>query len=180
MRRLSLLVVLMLMLVGAVAVNGVSRTSAQDEGTPTDGSFTEEGVSFEPLAFGETESVGLGLVRITLDPGAGFPSEADDPSLALVYMEAGTLTITLEGPITVTRAGAFDVFLASPEAEDAEPPTEEIPAGQEFQLMAGDSALFPANTAGDIRNDGTEPAVGLVAFYEPLQMDGEAEATPES
>ena len=159
-------------------MGGAARTVAQDDATPTDDEFELEGVIFEPLAFGDVEGAGLGLIRLTIDPGAIFPSEADDPSSATVYVESGTLTVKMEAAMTVYRAGALDVFLASPEAEDAEVPSEEIPAGQEFQLAVGDSTFFPANTGGEFRNDGTEAVVLLAALYEP---GGEGdEATPES
>ncbi len=42
-------------------------------------------------------------------------------------------------------------------------------------MEVGDSALFPASTAGEVRNDGTENVVLLVALIEP---NGEEGATP--
>src|SRR5687767_2188871 len=116
MRRLSLLIVVMLTLISLVALGGSPRTAAQDEATPTDDVLTVEGITYDLLALGSEEHSGLGLVRITFEPGSGVPVEANDPAVALVYIEAGTLTVQLEGPIRVTRAGAFDVFLAPPTA----------------------------------------------------------------
>lgn len=47
------------------------------------------------------------------------------------------------------------------------PTLEAIPAGTKFTMAAGDSAFFPANVAGEVRNDGQEPAVALVATLQP-------------
>ena len=70
--------------------------------------------------------------------------------------------------------------LAPPERPRAEPERpvpapEEIAAGTEFTMTAGDSAFFPANIAGEVRNDGQEPAVVLIAIIESLAA---AAATP--
>ncbi len=42
-------------------------------------------------------------------------------------------------------------------------------------MEVGDSALFPASTAGEVRNDGTEDAMALAALIEPSHEGG---ATP--
>ena len=39
---------------------------------------------------------------------------------------------------------------------------EAIPADTEFTLSDGDSALFPPNAAGEVRNDGDEDATAWV------------------
>ncbi len=137
-------------------------------------------MAFAPLAFGTAEELpapaDLILIRFTIDPGAGFPIEEDDPSVALVYVESGAFTVRTEAPIRVTRAATIAAF-ATPGAveEGAEPQLEEIAAGTEFTLEAGDSAVFPPNVPGEVRNDGAEPAVGLVTIIAPPE---EAEGTP--
>jgi len=45
-------------------------------------------------------------------------------------------------------------------------------AGQDFRMEQGDSAVFPTNTVGEVRNDGTEVAVILGALIEPIMEDG--------
>lgn len=179
---LSVLVVALLGLVGAFAATG--GVIAQ-EGTPPAEEFAPpEGVRFEPLAFGRAETLPsapaeLALVRFGLDPGAGFPIEAGDPSIALAYVESGTFTFRMEGPIQVIRGAAMaemTAAFATPGAEPAEPEPEEIPAGTEFTLGPGDSALFPPNVAGEVRNDGQERAVALITFVGPEPTD--TEATP--
>ena len=49
------------------------------------------------------------------------------------------------------------------------------PSPDRFTLEAGDSAVFPPNVAGEIRNDGPDRVVVLVSIVEPL---GGGEATP--
>ena len=45
--------------------------------------------------------------------------------------------------------------------------TEEIPAGTEVALAAGDAAFFPANAGGELRNAGTEQGGVLVFLVGP-------------
>ncbi len=160
MRRVMVLVSLLaVVLLGGFAVGRLSVATAAQEGTPPADEFEiPEGVAFEPLAFGTAEELpaapaDLVLIRYTIDPEAGFPIEADDPGVALVYVESGALTIQIEAPIQVTRA-----------ASDP----EEVAAGTAVTLEAGDSVVLSPNVAGEIRNDGDEPAVYLAAFvYNP-------------
>lgn len=172
MRRLSVVLLSIVILVGSLVLGGGRLVAAQDA-TPAAGDETPpEGVTFEFLGGGETEVLpsapaGISLVRITLAPGASFPAEADDPSLALVVVEAGTVTFNIEAPVTVLHP----VGNKEPTAEDF----EAFPAGQDFTMEVGDSALFPASTAGEVRNDGTEDAVLLGALIEPNGGEG---ATP--
>ncbi len=179
MRRVTILVsVLVVMLLG-----GLSVATAAQEGTPPAEEFAPEGVTFEPLAFGTTEELpaapaDLLLARFALDPGASFPIDENDPSVVLVYVESGEFTFRVEAPIQVTRAATIEAF-ATPGAveEGVLPETEEVAAGTEFTLAAGDSFVYPPNVAGEIRNDGTERAVGLGAFVAPPEEVG---ATPEA
>ncbi len=183
MRRVMVLVSLLaVVLLGGFAVGRLSVATAAQEGTPPADEFEiPEGVAFEPLAFGTAEELpaapaDLVLIRYTIDPEAGFPIEEDDPGVALVYVESGALTIQIEAPIQVTRAATIEAF-ATPEAveEGALPGPEEVAAGTEVTLEAGDSVVIPPNVGGEIRNDGTEPVEGLVALVAPPEEGG---ATP--
>jgi len=167
MRRFSVLLpVLAVVLAGLVFGRGGPTTLAQ-EGTPPAGEESAlEGVSFEPLAV--TTGVALPnpgdlvLVRIGLEPGAVLPSQPDDPSLAVVLVEAGELTVELDAPVTVTRAGSFAPALATAEAGGAfVAPEETVAAGEAVTLRAGDVAFLPPSVGGEVRNDGAERAVGL-------------------
>ncbi len=110
----------------------------------------------------------VGLLRLTFPPGAVLPLEEGDPSLALVYVESGTLTVRIEAPVTVLRASGDGA---------AEARQVEIAAGTEFMAGPGDSFVSPAVIEGEARNDGTEPVVVLAAIVEP---EPPADATPAS
>ncbi len=148
---------------------------AQDGTPPAEEEFElPEGVSFEALGYGTAEELpatpaDVLLFRVGFEPGAGLE---DDPGarLALVYVEEGVLTVTMEGPMTVLRAAA--------EGTPFPMETETFAAGEEFTMAEGDSAIFPAGVAGEVRNEGDEPATVLVADIGPLE--GEAAGTPEA
>ena len=97
------------------------------------------------------------MLRVTFAPGSALRLPAESPSLALVYVEAGTLTARIEAPVAITRA-------ASP---GAAPDREEIPAGTEFSAGPGDSFIGPAHTPVEVRNDGQEPLTLLMAVVQP-------------
>ena len=175
MRRLSVLVPLLAVLLVGLALGARFGASAlAQEGTPPPEDEFElpEGVSFAPLAYGTAAELPpapaeLFLFRIGLEPGASFPLEPET-SVALAYVEAGELTANLEIPMTVLRA-------AGPGTPFPEQ-TEAFAAGEEFTMGAGDSAIFPQEAAGELRNDGDEPVSLLVADVGPA-ADGD-EGTP--
>lgn len=183
MRRFSIfLPLLVVILVSLVVVGRGSQTTLAQEGTPSaEEFFPPEGVSFTPLGFGMAEQLpstpaDFVLIRLGLDPGASFPVDASDPSIALVVVESGTLTIQVEAPISVTRAATIAAFATPGVDESAIPGPEEIAAGTEFTMEAGDSAVFPPSIPGEVRNDGQVEAVALVALIEP--QGGDAGGTP--
>jgi len=144
------------------------------EATPTAEEAIPEGVSFEGLGFLVAAELPpapaeIALFRIGLAPGAVFPIEEEDPSLALAYVETGTVAFVVEAPITVLRAAGP----GTPFPEEH----EEVAAGTPFELAAGDSALFPPRAAGEARNEGAEAASILVANVFPTG-EGGAAATP--
>jgi quercetin dioxygenase-like cupin family protein len=161
MRRASAVALLITLVFGLFASQGMNpSTSAQDATPPSDQQAgAPEGVSFVTLASGTIEVLSPGtanlvLGRVRLAPGATLPFDPTDPSVDLVFMGAGTLTFRVDAPMTVTRA----VRTGTP--VPTEP--EEIPADTEFTLSDGDFALFPPNAAGEVRNDGAEDAVAWV------------------
>ena len=179
MRRLSLLLSVVIgLLLGMSALTAHPDVVAQ-EATPETEEFMPEGVTFEPLALATgmaLPSTGeLFLARFGLEPGASLPIEEGDPAYALAVVESGELTIRFEGLLTVTRAEEMGAVMEEAEAGGAiVPAMEAIAAGQEVTLSAGDSVLFPPNAGGEIRNDGQERMVGIVALVGPPP----AEATP--
>ena len=153
------------LLVGAVVGARWSGALAQEGTPPPEDEFQlPEGVSFEFLGFGVAEELPAApadffMFRTALEPGASFPFGEDEPGVALVHVESGTLTVAMEGPMTVLRAAGPGTPFPTE--------TEAFAAGEEFELEEGDSAVFPAFVAGEIRNDGDEPAVALVAEVGP-------------
>ena len=68
----------------AIMLIGAPSAALAQEATPAADGFTEEGVTFEPLALGTELTLPatgeLALVRISFEPGAGFPADEGDPS----------------------------------------------------------------------------------------------------
>ena len=156
MRRIGILTALCALFLTAVGLRLPAWGFAQ-EATPV----TQPSV--EALAFASAGELppspgAIGLLRLTFPVGAVLPLEPGDPSLALVYIETGTLSVRIEALVTVSRA---------PKAGTADPTQEEIPAGTEFAAGPGDSFVSPAVIAGEARNDGPEPVVVLAAIVEP-------------
>ncbi len=186
MRRVPLLVALVAVaLLGLVIVAQPTPRALAQEATPAGEEFALEGVSFEPLAVTSGLTLpspgNLVLVRIGLDPGAVLPSDPSDPSLAMVLIETGELTVQLDAPVTVTRAGSFAPALATAEAGgEFVAPGATVAAGEAVTLLAGDVAFLPANVGGEVRNDGAERVVGLAFIVAPPE-EGDAvpaEGTP--
>lgn len=180
-RMVAPFMVVALALFGLMAATGV-RTTAQ-EATPAaeDAGMTMEGIGFEPLAFGVAETLPaapaeLQLFRLRLEPGASFPFDPNDPSTGMAYVEEGTLTFTVtSSPMTILRASEGEAPFPGE--------IEEVPAGTDFTLSAGESAVFPSHVEGSGRNEGSEPATVLVANVAPAmgqvtEDEAAAEATP--
>ena len=161
MRRGSIIALLISLMFAIVAGQGINpSTMAQDATPPTDQQAdAPEGVSFVTLASGSIEVLSPGtanivLGRIRLAPGATVPFDPADPTVDLVFVAGGTLTFRVDAPMTVARG----VSAGTP--VPTEP--EDIAAGTEFTMSDGDSALFPPNASGEVRNDGVEDATAWV------------------
>lgn len=161
MRRGFIIALLISLMLATVAGQGMNlSTKAQDATPPSEQQAgAPEGVSFVTLASGSIEVLSPGtanlvLGRIKLAPGATLPFDPADPSVDLVYMSSGTLTFRIDAPMTVARGvRAGTPIPTEPEA---------IEANTEFTMSDGDSALFPPNAAGEVRNDGEEDATAWV------------------
>jgi quercetin dioxygenase-like cupin family protein len=149
----------------ALLVGGAVPVVAQ-ESTPAAGAGGS-GTTVEPLATAALDDLPpapafLGLVRFTFPAGAATPPGAD-PGPILIYVESGTLTGTIEGPATVTRAA---------DAE-AEPDAAATPAGaREEEFQSGDSVAIPAETSSSFRNDGQDEATLLAVLVLPQDPFG--------
>ncbi len=173
---LSAVVVVLLGMVG-----GGARPVAGQEASPAAG-MSENGITFDPVAFAlgaELPSAAdLFVVRLGLDPGAGFPIEASDPSSGMLIVESGAFTVRVDAPLAVTRgAGLLDAIATAEATGDVASSTEAVAAGEEVTLEAGDAVFIPGSIAGEIRNDGQERAVGLAFLAVPPEGTG-TEATP--
>lgn len=182
MRRFGvLLAVGVVVLLGSVASSGHPRVVAQ-EATPA--GVTIGGVTFEPVTFASGIALpsqgDLYVVHAALDPGGVVPIEATDPALGILLVESGTLTVQVDGPMTVTRGADLGAAMETAQATgDASTVLESIPAGQPVTLAAGDAAYIPANVAGQIRNEGQERAERLAFLVLPSgAMTSAATPTP--
>ena len=150
-----------------ITILGASTSALAQDATPPSGDEMGAGLSFEYIGGGTMETlpeapVLFEMLRIEFEPNASFPIDAADPSITLALVEQGELTFLVDGPVTVFHPMEM---------------TEElVPAGQEFTLVAGDSALFPPNIAGEIGNQGTTSSSVLLSNIAPI--DAGAEATP--
>jgi quercetin dioxygenase-like cupin family protein len=182
MRRFSVVLsVVAIFFLGVVALQAQPVAVAQEATPSSDMEMEPEGVTFEPLAItsGVTlpSPADLIAVRLTIDPGARLPSDANDPTGGMFIVESGTFTIRADAPLAISRSGSLNAAIATAEATGTFTPSDEqIGSGEEATMTAGDAAYLPANTGGEIRNDGSEPAVALVVLMAPTEaMTG---ATP--
>ena len=106
----------------------------------------------EELPGGEKEAL---YFQVTIPPGVGLPylggqfchchRETIVEGVGAEIVQSGAYTLRLEAPMRVQRAGSTR-------------PSEEIPAGTEVTLAAGDTVIYPNYAApGDVRNAGAEP-----------------------
>jgi quercetin dioxygenase-like cupin family protein len=160
-------------LMGVGSVAGLSGHHAlAQEATPVAQSGVE-GITYLPLGLipgvAMPDAVEVEVARATLEPGAGFPFSADDPSAAMMIMEAGEITATVEdAPWTISRGGAVAAIVAGTPAANGVPEVVEvIDAREAATFSAGDVAYIRGNAAGDLQNSGEEPAVTLVITYTP-------------
>jgi hypothetical protein len=171
MRRLQVLTIViassvLVLAVGSPVAGQVATPQAEAEGFPL-----PAGVTAERLAAGPAEPLPpaplvLELVRFTFAPGAVLHLPAESPSLALVSVEAGTLTARVAAPVMITRAAP----------KSAPSPPEAIAAGTAFRAGPGDSFVGPPHVAVEVRNGGSEPLLLLMAVLEPVA--GMPTATP--
>jgi quercetin dioxygenase-like cupin family protein len=182
MRRLSVLLSLVVVALLEVLALHVQPVAIAQEATPTGVEIGR--VTFEPVALAtgiDFPSPGnLFVARAALEPGGVVPIEEGDPALGILLVESGTLTVQVEGPMTVTRGAGLGEAMATADATgDFRALMESVPAGQAVTLAAGDAAYIPANVAGEIRNEGQERAVRLAILVLPLEaMTGEATPAP--
>lgn len=163
---LALLFLTASVLVGSSQARGHTQSEAA---TPAPGT----GVTTEVLGSGQPDAatgLALALLRITFEPGA-VAAPHTHPGATVFYIESGELTFALlDGVATLTPAGG------TPDAPSA---TEELTAGSEVILTAGDSVFYQGDAVLDERNDGDEPVVILASNLRGIDEPArEPAATP--
>jgi hypothetical protein len=120
------------------------------------------------------------VARFSLEPGAGFPLEASDPTGGMVVVESGAFTVRVDEMVwTVNRGEALQAAMAGAgEDADFSAAMEEVAMGEEAVLETGDVAWVPGSVSGEIRNDGQEPAEGIVFLVGPTGSMSEATPAP--
>ncbi|HEV2127671.1 MAG TPA: cupin domain-containing protein [Thermomicrobiales bacterium] len=143
---------LVLMALGLLGSSSAAGHSQPGDATPTPAT----GITTEVLGQGQPSDVPgmmLWLLRITFEPGAVAASHSH-PGSSVFTIQSGSITFMLEeGTVTLHRAGT----IATPAA------AEEISAGTEFTLNAGDTVFYESDAVFSEVNEGDEPAVILVA-----------------
>ncbi|MDQ3653910.1 MAG: cupin domain-containing protein [Chloroflexota bacterium] len=152
--RIRSLLALLVLTLGVMVGSSQALSHSQSEATPP---APATGITTEVLGGGQpdtTTGLALALLRITFDPGAVAPPHTH-PGATVFSIESGELTFALlDGVATLTPAGG------TPEAPSA---TEELTAGSEVVLTAGDSVFYQGDAVLDERNDSDEPVVILVS-----------------
>ena len=106
-----------------------------------------------PLAFVPGQEAPT-LYQLTFAPGTTYAFEPA-PEISLVYAGAGAVTVTLDAPVTVTRATHPGEV------------GEVVEAGTALTFNVGDYTVLPAMVDGEVRNDGAGPATLLVSSIVP-------------
>lgn len=171
MRRFAVVVAFALMGVGSVGGLSGHHALAQDA-TPAAQSDMA-GIAYLPLGYipavAMPDSVDTEVARGTLEPGAGFSFTPDDPAAAILIMESGEITVTVEDASwTISRGAAVTAVLTgTPAASGATDVVEVVGAGETATFSAGDIAYVPGNVTGELHNAGDEQAVTLLITYLP-------------
>ena len=181
MRRFRVLLAFVVLLAGVLALQAHPVVVAQ-EATPAVG-MAPEGATFAPLGFAQGVALpspaDMIVVRFGLDPGAGFPLEASDPTGGMVVVESGAFTVRVEAMTwTISRGEALSAAMETGEETDFTAAMEQVAMGAEAVLEAGDVAWIPGSVSGEIRNDGQEPAEGLVFLVGPPEAMTAATPAP--
>jgi hypothetical protein len=133
-------------------VPALVRALAAAPGGIVDTPLIETSFSPEELPRGEKEA---SYYRVTIPPEVSLPylgglfcgcrNETITSGVGVEVVQSGVYTLRLEAPLRVQRAGSSR-------------PNEDVPAGTEVTLTAGDAVIYPDYAApGDIRNTGNEP-----------------------
>jgi quercetin dioxygenase-like cupin family protein len=172
--------VMVVMLLGGLALQPQPVALAQDATPASD--MAPQGATFVPLGFAQGVTLpspaDLVVARFSLDAGASFRFDPNDPTNTLVVVESGALTVRVEEMAwSVSRGEALSVAMETGEAADFEAALEDVALGDEATLTAGDVAYIPGSVNGEVRNEGQERAEALLFVVGP--PEAMFSATPE-
>jgi uncharacterized cupin superfamily protein len=105
-------------------------------------------------------------VRVQMEAGATAPLVAGNASSGLFMVEAGEFTVQIDAAWSVTRSASAGGQIEAPAAGDI------------VLLKAGDVAYVPGDVAGELRNDGDLPAIGVIFLVTPAMTSTAPVATP--
>ena len=142
---------IVLVVLSLVTVAATSRASAQETTPAAPPSQIElaPGVVVTDVVFAAGQEAPV-YYHMHIDTDVVYPFEPSS-SISLVYVDTGRLTLQLEQPVTVNRAG-----LGAATGERIDPNTE-------FTISAGDYLVLTPNTRGELRNAGPETVTLIVA-----------------
>lgn len=167
-RSLSRLLLLVPLTIGLVGVS--THALAQDATPAAEAPAPGEGIRFTPIGMADGVTVPnpamLLAVRVQMDAGATAPLVAGNAASGLFMVEAGEFTVQIDAAWSVTRSASAGGQIELPQAAEV------------TELNAGDVANLPGDVAGELRNAGDLPAIGVIFLVTP-GMTGAA-ATPES
>jgi hypothetical protein len=161
MGRCAIVILIAGILTFTCGMLGPVSTGAQ-ESTPaaeTTGVEIAPGVTFDLLPSTEDPP---SLYRLRFAPGASL-AFVDDPAISLVYVESGALSLGLDAAVSDAR----------PEASNGDEASDSALA-----LSQGDYFVLPPLVAGEIRNEGQEPAAIVIAAITPGLGPGIPMGTP--
>jgi hypothetical protein len=144
-------------MLGSVSTRAQESTPAAE----TTGVEIAPGVTFDLLPSSE-DPPSLYRLRFAPDTSLAF---VDDPAISLVYVESGALSLELDAAVSDAR----------PEASN-----EDEAADSALELSQGDYFVLPPLVAGEIRNEGQEPAAIVIAAITPGLGPGIPIGTPVS
>jgi quercetin dioxygenase-like cupin family protein len=145
MKRSVGLIVICLFLMLGIPVVAQDATPA----APPESFEIAPGVTAGSVVFVD-EQENPSLYRLSFEPGVSYPVEPG-PNLELVFMEAGSLTMQLDAPVTLGQLG------------DTSSAGESIAADTDFTLTAGQYFVLQPGVSGEVRNDGQETATVSIA-----------------
>ena len=161
MGRCAIVILIAGILTFTCGMLGPVSTGAQ-ESTPaaeTTGVEIAPGVTFDLLPSSEDPP---SLYRLRFAPGASL-AFVDDPAISLVYVESGALSLALDAAVSDAR----------PEASSGDEAADSA-----LELSQGDYFVLPPLVAGEIRNEGQEPAAIVIAAITPGLRPGILIGTP--